>query len=147
MGWRETAGEHRKLTAMDEVLYEGIHCTVRIRQAGPGVVVLKISGTDTGEFGDAAMLELERLSAAAPMDLFIDAREVRGASIEVSGEWARWLAGHRGRLRQVNMLTSSRFIEVTAEFVRRFAALEGLMKIYTEPAAFDGALRECTGSR
>jgi hypothetical protein len=77
-----------------------------------------------------------------PIRFFIDARDVRGASIEVSGEWAAWLRGHRTHLREINMLTGSRFIEVTADFVRRFAALEGVMRIYTEPAAFDAALAE-----
>jgi hypothetical protein len=38
------------------------------------------------------------------------------------------------------MLVGSRFIEVTADFVRRFAALEGVMRIYTDPAAFDEEL-------
>jgi len=30
---------------------------------------------------------------------------------------------HRARLRQVNMLTGSRYIEITAQFVRRFVGL------------------------
>jgi phage regulator Rha-like protein len=40
------------------------------------------------------------------------------------------------------MLTGSRFIQMTAEFVRRFAALEGIMRICTEPSAFDTALAQ-----
>jgi phage regulator Rha-like protein len=40
------------------------------------------------------------------------------------------------------MLTGSRFIQITAEFVRRFASLEGVMRICTEPAIFDFALAE-----
>ncbi|MEO8371743.1 MAG: hypothetical protein ABI806_21320 [Candidatus Solibacter sp.] len=103
-----------------------------------GVVVMKISGTDIGEFGDAPMLELAKCVAGA--ELFIDARDVRGASIEVSGEWAEWLRAHKTHLRGINMLTGSRFVEVTADFVRRFAGLEGSMRIYTEAAAFDAAL-------
>jgi hypothetical protein len=76
------------------------------------------------------------------VELFVDAREVRGASIEVSGEWARWLGGRKAVLRGVTMLTGSRFIQVTAEFVRRFAALEGIMRICTEASVFDSALEE-----
>jgi hypothetical protein len=104
-------------------------------------VVLRISGTDVGEFRDAPMLDLsEFLDGAEPIELFIDARDVRGASIEVSGDWARWLRSHKGQLRDVSMLTGSRFVQVTADFVRRFANMEGVMRIYTEPAAFDAAL-------
>ena len=82
----------------------------------------------------------ERLQDLDAIDLFIDAQEVRGASIEVSADWASWLNANRAKLRGVFMLTGSRFIEVTADFVRRFAALQGVMKIYTRPAAFDAAL-------
>jgi hypothetical protein len=123
--------------------YDGVHCNVTIGQLSPRVLVLRISGTDIGEFGDAPMRSLEgRLGAAAPARLFIDARDVRGASIEVSGEWARWLGAHRKELDEIHMLTGSRFVEVTAGFVRRFSALEGVMRIYTEPAVFDAVLRE-----
>lgn len=67
---------------------------------------------------------------------------MRGASIEVSGEWAEWLRANKAHLRQISMLTGSRFVEVTADFVRRFAALQGVMRIFTEPKSFDAALAE-----
>ena len=112
-----------------------------------GVVILKISGADIGEFGDAPMQALKQcLDGAGPIHLFIDARDVRGASIDVSGEWAGWLREHKPDLRTISMLTGSRFVEITADFVRRFAALQGMMRIYTEPAAFDAALAESLAS-
>jgi phage regulator Rha-like protein len=40
------------------------------------------------------------------------------------------------------MLTGSSFIHITAEFVRRFADMEGMMRICTEPAVFESAFRE-----
>jgi len=127
--------------------YSGIHCDLAIREPGPGVVVVRIAGTDVGEFGDAPMRGLEeRLAGADPIRLFIDARDVRGASIEVSADWARWLASHKSSLREIHMLTGSRYIEVTADFVRRFAALEGVMRIYTDPAAFDAELAHAAGA-
>ena len=121
--------------------YEGVHCNLFLDRPAQDVVVLRISGTDIGEFGEAPMSSLnEWLAGAGRIELFIDARDVRGASIEVSGEWAAWLNAHRESLRTVTMLTGSRFIQITAEFVRRFASLEGIMRICTEPAVFDGAL-------
>ncbi|MCU1300657.1 MAG: hypothetical protein JWQ87_941 [Candidatus Sulfotelmatobacter sp.] len=82
----------------------------------------------------------DSVTSSDPIDLFIDARDVSGASIDVSGEWARWLDSHKPGLRTVTMLTGSRFIEITAAFVRRFASLEGIMRICSEPAVFDFAL-------
>lgn len=124
-----------------EIRYKGDHCNLAIELFPQHLVVLRISGTDVGEFGAEPMSELDEwLAGAGPVDCFIDAREVRGASIEVSGEWAAWLSAHRDSLSSVTMLTGSRFIQVTAEFVRRFAGLEGIMRICTEAAAFDSAL-------
>jgi hypothetical protein len=126
-----------------EIRYDGVHCTLVIRQPAESIVILTISGSDTGEFGDAPMQALnEWLDGGIPVHLFVDAREVRGASIEVSGEWAQWMGTHRSDLRSIHMLPGSRLVQVTADFVRRFANLEGIMKVYTEPGEFDSALAE-----
>jgi hypothetical protein len=126
-----------------EMLYDGIHCRLAIQTFADRVVVLRISGSDVGEFGDAPMQALNGwLANRQPVDFFIDAGDVRGASIEVSADWAAWLNANKSRLRSVTMLTGSRFIQVTAEFVRRFASLEGIMRICSEPEVFESALAE-----
>ena len=56
---------------------------------------------------------------ATPVELFIDARHARAATIDVSGAWARWLGARRAQLRHVSMLTGSRFIQLSAQMVRR----------------------------
>jgi hypothetical protein len=108
----------------------------------PTVVVLEFTGSDVGEFGSGPFRELEAsmAEADAPIELFIDARRGKGVTVDVSGEWAIWLSQHRARLRHVSMLTSSRFIQLSADFVRRFAGLEDLMRIYAEPSVWEGAL-------
>jgi hypothetical protein len=131
-----------------ELQYEGVHCHLILEQPTSGVVILRISGTDIGEFGDAPMAALDGwLNKAGLTEFFIDARFVRGASIDVSGEWAKWMARNRSKLGSITMLTGSRFINITAEFVRRFCALEGIMRICVEPEVFEAALREALGSR
>jgi len=132
-----------QIQAPRETFYEGIHCKLTIQYFLCGVAIVKIWGTDVGEFGHGPMVALsECLNANDPIELFIDAREARGASIEVSGEWASWLRAHRVHLRDISMLTGSRFVQLTADFVRRFADLESTMRIYTEADAFDAALAE-----
>ena len=126
-----------------KIHYPGIHCDLVIEQFPGRVVTMRISGSDVGEFGGAPMAVLDEwLAAGGPVDFFVDAREVRGASIEVSGEWARWMGANKAVLHSITMLTGSRFIQITAEFVRRFAELEGKMRVCTDPAAFDKALAE-----
>jgi hypothetical protein len=130
-----------------DVVYEGVHCRLAIERPAPAVVVVRLGGWDAGEFGDVPMQELAKdLAADNRIELFIDARASKGASIEVSGEWAQWLGKHRSRFKHISMLTGSRFIQLTANFVRRFAELGDVMRIYADPVAFDGALAQSIAS-
>ncbi len=126
-----------------EIQQDGVHCRITIRSFPHQIVVLVISGTDIGEFGLIPMRGLEAfLLDARPIQLFIDARQVRGASIEVSGDRANWMAAHKENLRRVTMLPGSRLVEMTADFVRRFAELHGVMRIYKDAKPFDADLAE-----
>ena len=130
-----------------EIRFEGVHCSLSIAKLADRVVLLKIAGTDVGEFGEAPMKALRDFLGDSPAThLFIDARDVRGASIEVSADWAGWLNTHREILETVTMLTGSRFVQITAEFVRRFSSLEGSLRICTDPIVFDQVLFEATES-
>ncbi|HTM16241.1 MAG TPA: hypothetical protein VL135_05035 [Terracidiphilus sp.] len=127
--------------------FEGVHCSIILERPAASVILLRISGTDTGELGDAPMRALNQwLAPAGQVKLFIDARAVRGASIDVSSEWAAWLSQHRSDLGSITMLTGSKLIQVTAEFVRRFADLNGIMWVCTEPAVFDLAIEQAQRS-
>lgn len=118
-----------------------------IEEPAPGVALVTIDGTDVGDLGDAPFRALgEAIERGLLVELFIDARRARGPSIDVSSDWARWLARHRDRLRHVSMLTASRFVQLTADFVSRFADLGDLMRIYTDPAVFEGALSNAVGN-
>jgi hypothetical protein len=120
---------------------EGVHCVLTIERPGPGVVLVTFSGTDVGEFGDRPFRDLEQdLDGARPIELFIDAHAGKSASIDVSNEWARWLREHRAALRRIHMLTATRFIQLSADLVRRYAGLEDRMRLYTSPVAFAEAL-------
>jgi hypothetical protein len=124
--------------------FEGLHSTMTVARPAQHVVVMTISGRDVGEHGDAPMRVLDDELRRGSYSLFIDARRTQGASIDVSNVWAQWLRGHRDHLHQIHMLTGSRFVQLTADFVRRFAELGDMMLIYTDGAAFDEALRAAT---
>jgi hypothetical protein len=125
------------------VKYEGVSAGLAIERPAAGIVVLRLTGWDTGEFGDAAMKEIAK-GFPGPLQLFIDARAVKGATIDVSNDWALWLRANRARFAHVSMLTGSSFVQLTAKFVQRFAELGELMRIYTDPRAFDAALEAAT---
>lgn len=70
-----------------------------------------------------------------------DGRNTLGASIDVSNIWAQWLRNRRDQLQPIHRLTGPRYVQLTADFVRRFAELGDAMRIYTDGAAFDDALK------
>lgn len=132
---------------MPATRFETLNCTMTIEEPAPGVVLLVIEGTDIGELGDAPFEAMAPMFAGERrVELFVDARDARGPSIDVSNEWARWLGRHRHVLRHVSMLTANRFVQLTADFVRRFADLGEHMRIYTEPVAWEGALSNALGN-
>ena len=131
----------------DAARFESSSCKMIIEELASGVVRISIEGTDVGQLGEAPFRALAPLLAGDHrVELFVDARHTRGVSMDVSGEWALWLGRHRHALRHVNMLTATRFVQITADFVRRFAEMGEIMRIYTEPSAFEHALSNaCQG--
>jgi hypothetical protein len=131
----------------DATNLEGLDTSMTITRVAAAVVVVTISGRDVGELGDAPFKALDEQLTRGPFALFIDARRTRGASVDVSNVWARWLRTHRDDLLRIHMLTGSRFVQMTADFVRRFAELGDAMLIYTEASVFDETLESATHRR
>jgi hypothetical protein len=124
------------------VLYECSNFRLGIERPASGIVVVRLAGSDAGEFGDDPLRELDRdLADDRLIELYLDAREVRAATLDVSRQWSEWLHKNRARFKRVTMLTGSRFIELTADFVRRYAGLEEIMLVHAEYAPFDEALK------
>ena len=115
-------------------------CRVRITLTSPGSVDIEFEGHDTGAFGDLPMRCIEAvLVVDGPTTLTIDARRARGATMDVGDAWARWLSAHRHRFASVRMHVGSAYMRVIADFVRRFAGLESLMRIEVHDPAAPGA--------
>jgi hypothetical protein len=117
---------------------EGTSCSIAIDRVAAHVLLVRIEGHDVGEFGDTPMRCLDAaLPEAHASSLFLDTRQVRGVTMNVSAAWAQWLAARRSRLASVHMLTASRYVTISAEFVRRFAELEPIMSLYDDARAFE----------
>lgn len=128
----------------EPVRYEGIHCTLELLRPAAHVTVVRFSGRDVGELRDAPLRALAEDLQREPLRLFLDARDSQGWAVDVSDAWARWLRQHRERLAAVTMLTSTRFMRLTAEQVRRSAELGPRMSLTEDAAAFDAALAAAT---
>lgn len=119
----------------------GHSLTISVARSHPSIVLVTFEGQDIGELGDAPFQAIEKFLVACPrVELFIDARRGKAASIEVSSDWARWLAAKREHFWHISMLTGYRFVQMSAGFVRKFADLGDLMRLYTEATAFEAVL-------
>lgn len=126
---------------MDELTWEGVHCSLTLRRPIEGVVVLVYRGTDIGELGDRPFRALQTdLAAGLPLELFIDARATSAASIHVSGAWATWLASHRAQLHRLNLLVGSDLMEVTVAFASQFSGLGQRARLFRDPDVFERLL-------
>ena len=120
---------------------ESESCRFHIERRAPTTVLMRIEGHDVGEFGALPMRCLQALMPAkGRVALFIDARGARGASMDVSNDWAAWLGRERARFAAIHMITGSRYVLFTADFVRKFSELESLMHVHRDATAFDEAL-------
>ncbi len=126
------------------VTLEGQHATLRLSRPAPSVLLVEINGHDAGEHGEQPLRLLQEALQSGPAYLFVDARHTRAASTEVSHQWAQWLSAHRGRLLGLHMLPGSWFVQLTLEFVRRYARLDGLMHVHGSPTDFEVALRQAS---
>lgn len=125
----------------DGVAFEGVHCRLTLWEPVPHVCVIRFAGRDVGEFGEGPIQVLSSLlKERRHMALFIDARDVPGASVDVSSLWAQWMRKHQVALTRVHFLGSSQFVKLTARVVRNFSGLGSRMVIHADAAAFDQEL-------
>lgn len=117
-------------------------CRLAISMLSQTRVLVVLEGRDLGKLGRRPFEALEKSFAAGkPIDLFFDLRHAVGATMEVSGSWAVWLRTHAERLGHVSMLTARPVIGLSARAVRSFSLLGEKVRLYSDPAAFDDALR------
>jgi hypothetical protein len=134
-------------TSNTPATFEGTHGSLEISRPAAGVVLIVLKGPDVGEFGERPFRELDNdLATGLPIEIFVDARAVPSASIDVTGSWAQWMMANRDRIQRFNIICRSRFIEVTAKFVRQFTEYGPRMRIYTDVDAFEAALQAASGT-
>lgn len=116
---------------------EGPHGRVVVARAAPSVVSLALAGRDVALLADAVAQEIEpELAAAEPLQLFVDARRTVGVSMMMSAPWARWLATRRDDLGRVDLLTGAGFLQITGDYLRRFAGLGEKLHVHVDPGGW-----------
>jgi hypothetical protein len=103
-----------------------------------GVLLVTIEGYDQGQLGTAPLDELGSvLRVAAPVELFVDARNAVGATVRVSEDWTRFLSRHRAELTHVHVLAGSKAVELTVAIARHLSRTDKLIQLYSDPTIFE----------
>jgi hypothetical protein len=108
-------------------------CTFVYDRPRPGVLEIRISGIDNGQFGTATLDELSlALRRERPLELFVDAAEASMPAVGVSQEWTRFIALNRKDLKRVSVLASSKSVALTMAIAQHLSNTGKLMQIYSD---------------
>ncbi|HYE98365.1 MAG TPA: hypothetical protein VEJ18_05605 [Planctomycetota bacterium] len=116
-------------------------CTFTFERPRPGVLVVRIAGTDKGLLGTAPIDHVrQEIGRFGQLDLFIDARDAGVASLDVSDAWTAFFHANAGGLRRVSILAVSQFVHLTVSVAKLFSRTGELIQIYSDAALFEAAL-------
>lgn len=116
-------------------------CTFLYRRPRPGVLHVSVSGRDTGQFGTATLDEIRaEIARRSPVALFVDARDADRVAMAVSDEWTEFFTRERAHLRQVSILVWSKVLHLTMSIAQHLSRTGTLIKIHSDPPAFEAAL-------
>ena len=113
-------------------------CTVVFERLRPGVLEIRITGTDSGQFGAATLDEISNaLRRERPLELFVDAAEASMPAVSVSQDWTRFIALNQKDLKRVSVLVSSRSVALTMAIAQHLSNTGKLMQIYTDRELYE----------
>ena len=128
---RENAGDGR-------IIIHDDRCTYSIAGLAPGVIELRIVGTDTGQFGSAIIDEVAlALIREHVLELLVDAVEGSIVSVGVTTAWARFFEINRSKLQRVTVLASTRAMTLAMGFVRFLSRTGDLIRILSDRDAYE----------
>jgi hypothetical protein len=109
----------------------------------PGVLLITISGYDSGQFGTATLDEiLTAITREGRLELFVDAREASGAGVSVSEDWTRFFSANREKLSKVHVLVGdSKVLQLTVAIAQHLSRTGNLIQIYSDADIFGGKLK------
>ena len=120
-------------------------CSFTYRRQKPGVLLLKISGDDIGQFGSATLDELNaEFDRFGAMNLFVDTQDAVGPATEVMESWTAYFAANRKKFKRivVLILPESKLLHLTVSIVQHLSGIGRLLQIFSDPDRFFAALRQ-----
>ncbi len=128
----------RESSAEGKVTLKAGRCAFEFTRRAPGVLEVRIEGTDKGQFGTAALDEIAMaIVRERPIELFIDASRASMPTVAVSQEWTRFISLNRKDLKRVSVLVSSKSVELTVAISQHLSRTGNLIQIYSDPSLFE----------
>ncbi len=116
-------------------------CVFLYQRPKPGVLNVRITGHDTGQFGTTTLDEIRaEIGRQGSLQLFVDAREAFGAAVSVSDEWTRFFSLNRDKLSRVSVLVGSKVLYLTVAIAQHLSRTGNLIQIYSDPETFEARL-------
>lgn len=130
----------------DELRLESPTGSITLTRIGATAILMTAVGHDKGQFGEAPLewLELE-IGRHGTIEMFVDTRELFNATQTVADRWSEWMRRHKGGLRSMSLLVSSKYVQLTIEVAKVFSRTGELMRIYTDESAFAEAITHALG--
>ena len=133
----------RRETLRDgSIRLRGGSCTFVFVRLRPCVVLLVISGEDTGAFGTAPFeeLEAELRRFRQPLALFVDTRATSQVPSGVTDAWTAWFVANHRSLSRVSILVGSKPVQLAVSFVQHFSRTGTLMAIHSDLVEFEQSI-------
>src|SRR5258706_13180528 len=128
----------REIASDGSIIIRADRCTCSFRRLRPGVVEVRIVGTDSGQFSTAVIDEVAlALMRERPIELLLDASEGSIASVSVMTAWARFFELNRQNLQRVTILTGSKAMTLTMELMRYLSKTGDLIRIPSDREKYE----------
>ncbi len=147
MGERALSKERAEAVTQRSTLSDGTKCfrvskfTQLVTPLAAGVVLVTGIGYNSGA---CAPLITEEIGRAIPTDgklvSFVNLSQQTGQASVTREWWAAWVKEHRPQLEGAHMLVRSRLMDMAISVLGMM--LGGVIHSYSEPAAFEAAIRE-----
>lgn len=112
-------------------------CSFVYSRLRPGALLVTITGNDTGQFGTATLDEIRmEMLRQRPIELFVDASDAVGASVNVSKEWTQFFSLNREHLKRVSILAGSKVVHLTVSIAQHLSQTGNLIQIYSDADLF-----------
>jgi hypothetical protein len=125
------------------VLLKDERCSFSFRELRPGVMLMQVSGYDTGQLGSAPMDELYHyLRRSGPLELFVTLGhdDTTHPNLSVQEAWSEWFNLNRAVLKRVHILALGKYMHFTTEVMKLFSRTGELVHVHADSKPFEEAL-------